>query len=151
MAQARRFAGRGQVGGWQSSRHAWICQPCNRWFKKTPPKRKQQRICPGCEGAVLHFDSEPEAHRWQDLRQQLARGEISALEHHPRLPLVVPTPTGELVTLGHYEADSAYLDRGGALVWEDVKPVDPRAIDNYARRKIAHFEAQTGIKVRIVN
>ena len=141
---------RSRVEGHARAKHVWICQPCNRWYDQAPAKSRGTRRCTECGGEVTHFDSEVEARRWQVLRIRLAAGDISDLQHHPRIDLVAPGPGGLLVTIGRYEADPRYIE-AGEQVWEDVKPKNIRAIDPLADWKMRHFEAQTGIAVRIVN
>ena len=66
----------------------------------------------------LRFASKAEARRYQELRLLLAVGEITALECHPRYPLVVNG-----VKVGSYEADFRYVTPEGETVIEDVKGV----------------------------
>ena len=59
----------------------------------------------------------------------LDHGEIDALEHHPRFPILVSdTRSGKPVQAGVYEADSSYR-RDGELVVEDFKPKSVKAQD----------------------
>ena len=155
----RRFGSqpfRSRVDGHQRSKRCWICQPCNRWYEIAPAKSKGARRCE-CGTVVLHFGSEKEGQRWQQLRILLGHGRIATLKHHPRIDLVAPGPGGQHAVIGQYEADSSYLE-AGEQIWEDVKPKLPkgdrkdiRAIDPLADWKMRHFTAQTGIQIRIIN
>jgi hypothetical protein len=78
----------------------------------------------------FRFDSTREAERYLSLRQDQHDGKITALEVHPRFPLVV---RGE--NCGDYEGDFAYLDALGKPVVEDVKSPATRKLPTYRLKR----------------
>jgi Protein of unknown function (DUF1064) len=86
------------------------------------------------------FDSEAEAKRYGELKLLEKDGNITGLTIHPRSLLIVHKKI-----IGIYEADFSYESLGHPIV-EDVKGM----ITPLAKWKIKHFEAQYGIKVRII-
>ncbi|HEX6537525.1 MAG TPA: DUF1064 domain-containing protein [Gemmatimonadaceae bacterium] len=93
----------------------------------------------------IRFDSLAEGRRYNELKLEVAAGEITALECHPRFPLVVNG-----VKVGTYVADFAYvvLVDGGPRVVEDVKSRPTRTQSYRLKRKL--MLALYGIAVREV-
>jgi len=95
----------------------------------------------------IRFDSTREAQRYADLRILERAGLIAALEIHPRFPIDVRGPAGELVNCGTYTADFRYQDLGtGELVIEDVKSPPTRTTAYRLRKRL--IEAIHGIAIR---
>lgn len=86
--------------------------------------------------------SEREMKRGAQLLLLQEGGVISKLRFQPRFALIVNN-----MKLGHYVADADYYNDKGEYVVEDTKPDD--WMDNMAKWKIRHFQAQYGITVNI--
>lgn len=90
------------------------------------------------QGIVFH--SRKEATRYLELCCLVKAGQIDGLTLQPRYALTVGA-----VTIGHYVADFAYVERGDVVV-EDVKGYDV-PLGKWKRK---HCEAQYGIAIRII-
>lgn len=160
---ARRWSGKpggrggftSRLGGANLARRVWICPACRRWHDPVDDpggKKSRPPACAGCgERALLYFDSRGEALRFVQLWMMQDAGDITGLRHHPRFDLLAYGEGGVPVPVAQYEADAAYIDRHGIEVIEDYKPRSPEAQDPVFRLKRRHFEAQYGIRVRIVS
>lgn len=66
-------------------------------------------LCEWCEGlGWLKFDSEGEAHRWDDLVRLQGAGGIRQLRRQVAYPLHTLSPTGELLEVARFVADFTY-------------------------------------------
>lgn len=84
----------------------------------------------------ITFDSIKESERYKQLRLLLVAGQITDLEVHPRIPLIVNEKK-----IGYYVGDFRYLDHSGKVIIEDVKsPVTKTAV---YRLKKKILEAQS--------
>lgn len=106
------------------------------------------KACPACGQADsrVFFPSAVEMARAALLIHRQRRGDISSLEFHPRVDLIV-----EGTKICAYEADSAYIENE-KQIYEDVKP-EGDFMDATAALKIALFNAihkKHGILVKIV-
>lgn len=100
------------------------------------------KICPSCGSKNRqYFMSQAELQRGMMLLTLQRAGAISALRFQPRYDLKVNG-----VKVAAYTADAEYV-RDGVVVYEDTKPKD--FIDDYARLKMALFEAIYGVTVTI--
>ena len=107
------------------------------------PKPKRSKY--GAKKTVVDgimFDSKAEAAQYATLIQHRPRTRITRLRIHPRFPLSV---AGQII--GYYEADFSFIDDAGKLRIQDVKGL----ILPLAKWKIAHFEAEYGLKVEIIS
>lgn len=108
----------------------------------------------------IRFDSKKEAARYRELKLMEKQGLIRDIEVHPRFPLM---PRGSEKAIGKYVADFAYYDQSVnpvEYVVEDCKGTDKAknwkpgqrygTISDLCKWKIKHFEAQYGIKVKLV-
>ena len=106
------------------------------------PKPKRHKY--GAKKTVVDgitFDSKAEAAQYATLIEHRPRTRITDLKIHPRFPLHVGG-----VQIGHYEADFSFTDADGEKRIQDVKGM----ILPLAKWKIAHFEAEYGIDVEII-
>lgn len=99
----------------------------------------------------ITFDSKAEARRYSELKLLEKAGEISDLSLQPQYPLTVQMPAGLFepasATIGKYVADFRYYEGDyGDLVVEDVKGTET-ALFKWKRK---HFEAEYGIKLRVI-
>ena len=101
----------------------------------------------------IRFASQKEARRYQELTLLVKAGAIHGLRLQPRYELSVDNGDypengeGRSITLGHYVADFAYMERtpdGTQTVVEDVKGFKTPLY----RWKKKHVEAQYGIQIR---
>lgn len=168
LSKVEPLSDRGKVGGVQSrieghqlARHIWICRKCDRWHETKPKLSKGDRLCDSCSEPTLHFDSAGEAIYFQSLKLEVGEGRKRNLRHHPKAPLFAPVMHSDVdrlwfggpAKIGTYEADAAVeelVDGEWVDVWIDFKPRAAEGIDPISKWKIRHFEAQTGITVRIV-
>lgn len=86
------------------------------------------------------FDSKAEATRYGELKLQVMAGEITQLEVHPIIPIII----GD-TRICDVELDFAYF-RLGNRVWEDVKGKDT----DLSKLKRKLLEAQTGMRVTLI-
>lgn len=152
-AAGQRFAHRSD--GYRTSRKVWVCLSCRAWLEPRPradgSRSGKPASCSGCGGKdYLYFDSAIEARRFVRLWTMQDAHEIRGLRHHPRFDLYTVDPGDMLVKVGVYEADSEYW-AGEEHIVEDVKPASEAAQDPVFRWKRRHFEAQFGIRIRIVS
>lgn len=98
-----------------------------------------------CDG--ITFDSKREYLHYLVLRDRKQRGEINALEVHPRIDLHATGPDGIKRKIGAYELDFRFWD---ALKrerrFQDVKGFEVPL----SMWKIKHVQAEYGITVEIV-
>lgn len=97
----------------------------------------------------LRWHSRGEYARWQELKLLERAGVISQLDRQSPFALHAPmlqrTPhVGGLAYLGKFVADFVYTESGEKIV-EDWKGYIPA----FSQWKMAHFEAEYGIKIRI--
>lgn len=87
-------------------------------------------------GAVLRFDSQKEARRFDELQVMLQAGEIRDLRLQVDFTLqeAYTTPAGERIRAIRYKADFTYYRRGGEYVVEDVKSAATKT-EKYAMKK----------------
>lgn len=110
-----------------------------------PPVRQSKYRNQKCESGGIKFDSKREMHRWHDLVQMQARGEISDLER--QVPYVLAEPVvigGRKRPALRYVADFVY-EQGGETVVEDVKG---RITEGYRIKR--HLMAARGITIKEV-
>ena len=89
-------------------------------------------------GAVLHFDSQKEARRFDVLAARQARGQIRDLRLQVDFTLqeAYTDPEGRRVRAIRYRADFTYRERDGRLVVEDVKSKPTRTREYLIKRKL---------------
>ena len=101
----------------------------------------------------IRFASKAEARRYSELKLLEKAGQITDLELQPKFTLHVLGPYGgalvgsELLAIGKYIADFRYLE-GAQDVVEDVKSGPTETALFKWKRK--HFEAEYGIKLRVI-
>ena len=105
-----------------------------------PKRSKYRAVAVVVDG--IRFDSKAEAIHYATLIQQRRYTKIVDLKVHPRFDL--HALSGKKV--GVYEADFTFWDDDGELRVQDVKGV----MTPLARRNIAHFEAEYGITVELI-
>ena len=93
----------------------------------------------------IRFASKAEARRYGELRLLEKAGEITHLALQPRYHLHVYSGMSVRYKIGEYRADFLYHD-GIASVVEDVKGTET-ALFKWKRK---HFEAEYGIKLRVI-
>ena len=89
-------------------------------------------------GAVLHFDSQKEARRYDYLALRQQAGEIHDLRLQVDFTLqeAYTDPEGRRVRAIRYRADFTYRERDGRLVVEDVKSKPTRTREYLIKRKL---------------
>ena len=89
-------------------------------------------------GAVLHFDSQKEARRYDHLTIRQKAGEIHDLRLQVDFTLqeAYTDPEGRRVQAIRYRADFTYRERDGRLVVEDVKSKPTRTREYLIKRKL---------------
>ena len=89
-------------------------------------------------GAVLHFDSQKEARRFDVLAARQARGQIRDLRLQVDFTLqeAYTDPEGRRVRAIRYRADFTYRERDARLVVEDVKSKPTRTREYLIKRKL---------------
>lgn len=142
-------------GGHIKAKRIAGCECCNFMELITTlnsKKLKTGSTCPRCDNPTVRvFDSKAEFTRAMELKNLQSEGKISHLKYQPVFPL---TAGPDDTFLYDFVADFSYDEPSGFIV-EDVKgsrgsgknkvPI----ITDVAKMKIAHFEAQYGIPVRI--
>ena len=95
-----------------------------------------ERVTPS--GAVLHFDSQKEARRYDHLTLRQQAGEIHDLRLQVDFTLqeAYTDPEGRRVRAIRYRADFTYRERDGRLVVEDVKSKPTRTREYLIKRKL---------------
>ena len=98
-------------------------------------------------GAVLHFDSQKEARRYDHLTIRQKAGEIHDLRLQVDFTLqeAYTDPEGRRVRAIRYRADFTYRERDGRLVVEDVKSRPTRTREYLIKRKL--MKEQRGIDI----
>lgn len=101
-------------------------------YRNTPTTR----VTPS--GAVLHFDSQKEARRYDFLIERERRGEIRDLRLQVDFTLqeAYTDQEGRRVRAIRYRADFTYRERDGRLVVEDVKSKPTRTREYLIKRKL---------------
>ena len=89
-------------------------------------------------GAVLHFDSQKEARRYDFLIERVRRGEIGDLRLQVDFTLqeAYTDAEGRRVRAIRYKADFTYRERDGGLVVEDVKSRPTRTKEYSIKKKM---------------
>ena len=100
------------------------------------PKKASKYHSAPAERGELHFDSQKEARRYDELMVMLRAGIISDLRLQPQFTLQESyiTETGERIRAVRYTADFSYKF-GGKLVVEDVKSTATRTKEYLRNRK----------------
>ena len=101
-------------------------------YRNTPTERVT------ASGAVLHFDSQKEARRYDYLALRQQAGEIHDLRLQVDFTLqeAYTDPEGRRVRAIRYRADYTYRERDGRLVVEDVKSKPTRTREYLIKRKL---------------
>lgn len=101
-------------------------------YRNTPTTR----VTPS--GAVLHFDSQKEARRYDFLIERVRRGEIGDLRLQVDFTLqeAYTDAEGRRVRAIRYKADFTYRERDGGLVVEDVKSRPTRTKEYSIKKKM---------------
>ena len=101
-------------------------------YHNTPTERATN------SGAVLHFDSQKEARRYDHLTLRQQAGEIHDLRLQVDFTLqeAYTDPEGRRVRAIRYQADFTYRERDGRLVVEDVKSKPTRTREYLIKRKL---------------
>ena len=101
-------------------------------YRNTPTERVT------ASGAVLHFDSQKEARRYDYLALRQQAGEIHDLRLQVDFTLqeAYTDPEGRRVRAIRYRADFTYRERDGRLVVEDVKSKPTRTREYLIKRKL---------------
>lgn len=101
-------------------------------YRNTPTERVT------ASGAVLHFDSQKEARRYDHLTLRQQAGEIHDLRLQVDFTLqeAYTDPEGRRVRAIRYRADFTYRERDGRLVVEDVKSKPTRTREYLIKRKL---------------
>lgn len=95
----------------------------------------------------ITFDSRREYLHYLVLRDRKQRGEINALEVHPRIDLHATGPDGIKRKIGQYEVDYRFWDCiKRERRYQDVKGFDVP----FSLWKIRHAEAEHNIKIEII-
>jgi len=96
----------------------------------------------------ITFDSKLEAKRYGELKLLLKAGKIFALELQPEYPIVVETPSGEVVIVGVYKADFRYKHYVNGLATPATQIEDTKGMKTPVYRlKKKLVEAQRGITI----
>jgi hypothetical protein len=114
---------------------------------EVPSKNKFNATRTDVDG--LKFPSKAEARRYGELKLQEDVGDIDCLEVHPKFALHIRNFEGKKEFQGFYVADFRYRDGDGDIIIEDVKGGNATRTP-LSRWKIKHFEAEWGLKVRII-
>ena len=90
------------------------------------------------DGTVIHFDSQKEARRYDDLILRLRAGEVQDLRLQVDFTLqeAYTDENGHRVRAIRYRADFTYRDPEGRLTVEDVKSRGTRTRDYLIKRKM---------------
>jgi hypothetical protein len=129
-----KFKSKADAMGRAKRRH--VCLDCRFHQPKT------FKACPQCGSKNRqYFMSETEHKRGMLLLTMQAVGTINGVRFQPRYDLFV-----NHIKIGVYIADVEYT-QDGKLVVEDSKPSN--FIDAFALHKMKHFEAQSGIIIKI--
>ena len=101
-------------------------------YRNTPTERVT------ASGAVLRFDSQKEARRYDHLALRQQAGEIHDLRLQVDFTLqeAYTDPEGRRVRAIRYRADFTYRERDGRLVVEDVKSKPTRTREYLIKRKL---------------
>ena len=101
-------------------------------YRNTPTERVT------ASGAVLHFDSQKEARRYDHLTLRQQAGEIHDLRLQVDFTLqeAYTDQEGRRVRAIRYRADFTYRERDGRLVVEDVKSKPTRTREYLIKRKL---------------
>lgn len=101
-------------------------------YRNTPTERVT------ASGAVLRFDSQKEARRYDYLALRQQAGEIHDLRLQVDFTLqeAYTDPEGRRVRAIRYRADFTYRERDGRLVVEDVKSKPTRTREYLIKRKL---------------
>ncbi len=101
-------------------------------YRNTPTERVT------ASGAVLRFDSQKEARRYDHLILRQQAGEIRDLRLQVDFTLqeAYTDPEGRRVRAIRYRADFTYRERDGRLVVEDVKSKPTRTREYLIKRKL---------------
>lgn len=101
-------------------------------YRNTPTERVT------ASGAVLRFDSQKEARRYDQLilRQQVGEIRDLRLQVDFTLQEAYTDPEGRRVRAIRYRADFTYRERDGRLVVEDVKSKPTRTREYLIKRKL---------------
>lgn len=101
-------------------------------------------------GAVLRFDSQKEARRYDELCLLLEAGEIRDLRLQAQFTLqeAYTTAKGVRVRAIRYVADFTYTDRSGKLTVEDVKSAATRTKTYVMKKKL--MQERFGIEIQEV-
>lgn len=101
-------------------------------YRNTPTERVT------ASGAVLHFDSQKEARRYDHMTIRQKAGEIHDLRLQVDFTLqeAYTDPEGRRVRAIRYRADFTYRERDGRLVVEDVKSKPTRTREYLIKRKL---------------
>lgn len=101
-------------------------------YRNTPTERVT------ASGAVLRFDSQKEARRYDRLTLRQQAGEIHDLRLQVDFTLqeAYTDPEGRRVRAIRYRADFTYRERDGRLVVEDVKSKPTRTREYLIKRKL---------------
>lgn len=101
-------------------------------YRNTPTERVTD------SGAILHFDSQKEARRYDHLTIQQQAGEIHDLRLQVDFTLqeAYTDPEGRRVRAIRYRADFTYRERDGRLVVEDVKSKPTRTREYLIKKKL---------------
>jgi hypothetical protein len=110
--------------------------------------RPDERVAEG--GAVLRFDSQKEARRYDELCLLLEAGEIRDLRLQAQFTLqeAYTTAQGVRVRAIRYVADFTYTDRSGKLTVEDVKSTATRTKTYVMKKKL--MQERFGIEIQEV-
>lgn len=111
------------------------------------PKKDTKYHSTPAERAVVRFDSQKEARRYDELMTMLRAGIISDLRLQPQFTLQESyvTETGERIRAIRYTADFSYKF-GGKLVVEDVKSKPTRTKEYLRNRKF--MRSKFGIDIQ---
>ena len=111
------------------------------------PKKDTKYHSTPAERAVVRFDSQKEARRYDELMTMLRAGIISDLRLQPQFTLQESyiTETGERIRAVRYTADFSYKF-GGKLVVEDVKSTATRTKEYLRNRKF--MRSKFGIDIQ---
>ena len=130
------------------------CENCN--FTELYVKEhglKTGSECPRCKSKTVRlFDSASEAQRNCELQTLANSGYVEDLRYQVPFPLnVICETTDKKIVVGSYICDFYYYeldkDQNMVLVVEDVKG---NVVTDIFEMKRKHFEAQYGIKIRLV-
>lgn len=132
--------------GYQLAIHHWVCVNCRKSWEKDKPG-----YCNKCEQrGFFHLDSRAEFMRFRELELMENGKYITELQVHPRFDLTLMDKFGKPFHAAYYEADFSYLDQGGQLVVEDVKPKNPKAQSEVFKLKKKWVEKTHKIEIIII-